>query len=60
MKTEALEKVEQWRLRLSDLGFNIVYRASIKFQVADALSRVKPQGGDKVRLDDEVLVLTMT
>lgn len=44
---------------MSDFELGMVHRADIKYQVADALSRLKANEEDQTLLDDEVQVLTI-
>lgn len=45
-----------WRLKL-ELG--TVYRAEIKYSIADSLSRLKTKGEGETLLDDDVPVFTV-
>lgn len=56
--TECTGKLARWSLGFSELEFDIVHRAGIKHQTADALSRIKTNSEDKTVLDDEVQVFT--
>lgn len=48
-------KVE--RFPLLELDFEVVYKAGIKYQAPDALSRFKQSGMDKTRIEEELPVL---
>lgn len=53
-KPESTEKLPRSRLRLSEFKFDILYRAGIKTQAADTLSRLSTNGEEKSPLHDEV------
>lgn len=52
-------KLEQWRLRMSELEFDIARRANNTHQAAVPLSRLNTKGEDMTTIDDEVPVLTV-
>ena len=54
---DATGKLARWQLRLSELEFDVVHRAVIKHQAADALSRLETSGADDSSLQDEIPVL---
>lgn len=51
---DATGKLARWRLRLLEYDYEIQHRPGVKHQAADALSRVRTDGGDETELDDEV------
>lgn len=53
--SDASEKRAPWHLQLASFAFNVVYRASVKHQVADLLSRVRTDGKMTTPLDDDLL-----
>lgn len=57
---DATEKLERWRLRLSDFEFDIVHRAGINHQAADALQHFMIRAEDQTPLNDEVVVPTIS
>lgn len=58
--SETYEKLARWRLRFSEFEFPIGCHAGIKHEAADAMSRLLTDGIDKIRLDDDVVVLPIT
>lgn len=54
--SDATGKLVRWRLRLSELEFDVLHRARIKHHAADALFRLSTTGTDETKLDDELLV----
>ena len=48
------------RLRLSEYDFEVQYKKDSKSSVADALSRVPPQGGTTVPIDEEIPCLIIS
>ena len=56
---DATGKLARWRLRLAEYEFDVVHRAGVKHQAADALSRLPTDGEDKAPLDDEIPVLVI-
>lgn len=55
---EAISKLRRWRLRLSELNFNIFHRSGIKHQAANGLTRLKTTREVQTVLEDEVQDLT--
>ena len=51
-------RLARWRLRLTEFEFDIVHRAGIKHQAADALSRLETTSTDETELRDEIPTLT--
>lgn len=58
--TDETGKLAHWLLRLSKLEFDAVHRAGIKHQTAEALSRFPTTGNDKMLLNNDVPVLTIS
>lgn len=56
---DATGKLARWRLRLSKYEFDVVHRAGIKHQSADALSRLTTSGNDDTTLDDGIPVMIL-
>lgn len=56
---ETTGKLSRWSLGLSEFDFDIMLRAGVKNQAADALLHLMISGEDKKILDDEVRVLTI-
>lgn len=56
MADETVE-LYRWLLRLQELSFDVVNRAGIKNQAADALSKLWITGEDQTELNDELPVL---
>lgn len=52
--SDAFAKLARWTLWLSENEFNIVHRARIKLQAADALSELPTDGCDKTKLIDDI------
>lgn len=44
--TDASSRLTQWRLRLSDFEYDVIYRPGVKHLVADALSQILTNGTD--------------
>lgn len=57
---KATGKLAQWRMTLSEFEFDIINRAAIERQAADALSHLKTKGEDGTSLDDKVPVLAIS
>lgn len=57
---EATCRLVCWRLRLSGFEFDVVQRASIKSQAADALSRTETGGTINTDLDDDLPELVLS
>lgn len=53
---EATGKLVQWRLRILEIEIYIVQRAGIKYQAANALSRLKTRSENSTPLQDKVPV----
>lgn len=51
--TDITSRLARWRLRLSRFEFDVVLRAGIKHQAADALSRLHTLNEDTVPLDND-------
>lgn len=47
----------QWRLRLSESGFDIVHCAGVKHPCTDALLRLQATGEDDIQLEKNLLKL---
>lgn len=58
--TDATRKLARKRLGLSELDFEDVHQVRGKHQAADVLSHLRTTGRDESRLEDDVLVLTIT
>ena len=58
---EATGKLARWRLRLQEFEFDVIHVPGKKNQVADALSRLNSQGGDKsgIPVDVDVPVFSI-
>eukprot|EP00178_Gracilaria_changii_P000278 TRINITY_DN10329_c0_g1_i1.p2 TRINITY_DN10329_c0_g1~~TRINITY_DN10329_c0_g1_i1.p2 ORF type:complete len:220 (-),score=11.84 TRINITY_DN10329_c0_g1_i1:813-1472(-) len=54
-----LVSVARWRLRLSEFEFDVVYRAGVKHQAPDALSRMDIDGLDNSPLNDDIPCFAM-
>lgn len=57
--TEKSGKLVRWRLSLYELVHDIVHRAGVKHQAADAISRMERTGTNDTELNDQMLILTM-
>lgn len=57
---EPTGKPARWCLKLSEFELDIAYDAVMKHQAAEALSPLMTKVEDGTRLDDEVLVLTLS
>lgn len=55
--SDATGKMEIWRLRLSELELDVVHRAGVKHQAAEALSRLPFSGDDETTIEDEIPLL---
>ena len=56
---DASGRLQRWRLRLADFEYDIVHRAGVKHQAADALSRLPTNGTDQHPLDDGIPTLAI-
>lgn len=54
--TDASGRLEQWRVRLFELDFDVSHQAGVKHEVASAVSRLPPDGEKKTHLDDDLFV----
>lgn len=50
--SESSERLSRWRLRLSEIDFEVVHRAEVKQQTADDLPRLPTDGADTTALKD--------
>ena len=57
--SDASGRLQRWRLRLADFEYDVVHRAGIKHQAADALSRMPTDGSDQTPLDDAIPTLAV-
>lgn len=55
--TDATGKLGSWCLQLPEFDFEIAHRAGVKYQAAEALSRVRKTGMDESLLEDDVTEL---
>lgn len=55
--TKATCKLARWRLPLLALEFDIVYRAGMEHQAADAFSGLETGWGNTKALEDEIPVM---
>lgn len=51
---DSTPRLKWWKLRLLDFDFEVLHRAGIKYQAADALSRVCIKGSDKSPLEYDI------
>lgn len=51
---ELTGKLTRWRLRLSEMKYDVVHRDVINHQALDALSWLETTDTDDIELDDEV------
>lgn len=58
MSIESEERA-RWHLRSPELGIDVVIRASLKHQAADALSTLRTDGVEAANIDDELPVCNM-
>lgn len=49
--SDTSERIDRWRLRLSTLDRNVVYRNRVKHEVAEAQSRLRTDGENKIDFD---------
>lgn len=49
-------RLTEWQLTQSEFEINIIHRAGVKHEAADALSRLKTVGKDHAPLEEEVPV----
>lgn len=56
---DASGRWSRWRLCLSEFEFDVVYRAEIKHQVVDALSRMSTDGADTTPIEHKIPIQTI-
>lgn len=56
--TVSAGRLAQWRLKLFEYDFNVIYRAGVKHQAVDALSRIPMTVKDHNDLDDDLSILS--
>ena len=52
-------RLARWRLRLSDLEFDVAYKPGMTTYMADTISRLKSGGSDQTSFDDAVPVFAV-
>lgn len=57
---DSSRRLARWRFRLSEFDFELVHRAGIKHQVADAISPVRTLGEHQTELDDQIPYFVIT
>lgn len=57
--TDSTSRLERWRFLVSECHFDVVRRAGIKHQAAEASSRLRTTGKNKTHLDNDLHVLAI-
>lgn len=55
--TEVTDKLSCWRVRLSEFDFDVLLRGGLKYQAAEAVSRVRAGGSESKMVGDEIPVI---
>lgn len=56
----ATDKLTFWKLLLMESDFEVVYKAVVKHQAADALSRLLTNGSYRTLLENDILIMAVT
>lgn len=53
---DATGKLERWRLRLSEMQFDVYHGYGIKNQAVDSLSRLQTTNMESIKIEDDIPV----